>query len=113
MNGWMIDRDYFEGNNAESRVGYGQTDSGQVADEANTIFGRSITVRTDLKATDIDNPVRIRLVDEDDEVHYGGCISREWLDGEEHLAFAPLEFATADTGATIMEYRDGNDWKML
>jgi hypothetical protein len=100
--GWAIDRDYL----GEDRVGYGQDDEDVVLDDAEIWFPRSITVRTDLKASDVSDAVRFRVLDDDGEVYYGGAISRSWLEGEECLAFAPLTFATADAGAIDLQYRD-------
>jgi hypothetical protein len=118
--GWCITRDCFyeEGDifGIGSRVGYGQIDYEQVIGESRQYVARSIYVETDLKATQIKNPVRIRLIDEDDEIHYYGVISQSWLDGvgeDEALAFAPLTFAETDTGATIMQYREDSEWKTL
>lgn len=117
MDGWIIDKDYLynpEYDGPRNRVGVGQTSREQVEGEAMQFFARSITIDEGLSVSDLDDPVRFRLMDEDDEVHFGGAISRSWLDGEEFLAFAPLEFGTADTGATIMEYRgESGEWVML
>jgi hypothetical protein len=116
--GWCITKDHFyeqgDAFGIGSRVGYGQIDYEQVQTEAMQYVARSIYVETDLKATQIKDPVRIRLIDEDGERHYDGVISESWINGaDEALAFAPLTFATNDTGATIMEYRENGEWKML
>ena len=45
-----------------------------------------------------------RLFDDDGEHYYCGRINRDWLDGDESTAFAPLDWAMADAGATTMKY---------
>ena len=117
ISGWVITRDPFNEAsdfNIPSRVGWGQVNDADVIVDAETLFPRTITVATELDSNNIVNPVRFRLIDEDGELHYEGVISREWLDGEEIFAFAPLHFATNDSGATFMEYetRDGR-WEQL
>ena len=118
--GWAIDRDYLAADEQSSRIGFGQRDAASTSfierwiDEANMLWGRRIGVETDLRAADVADPVRFRVLDDDGELCYGGSISRAWLDGEEHLAFAPLQFATADAGATELQYRtENNEWKGL
>lgn len=118
MLGWCITKEYGEYLDEfgiESRVGYGQTDNSAVEETANTVWGRTIYVRTDLKASDIDNAVKFRLYNDDRELDYSGIISKDWLEGEEYLAFAPLEFATTDVGSTYMMYLDpeGGEWVHL
>lgn len=119
MKGWVIIKDHFEEQNKEydlpSRKGWGQTSSRQVIEDGNQIFLRTITMREDIDPSDIENPVRFNLEDEDGERHYTGLISREWLESDEVLAFAPLNFAETDTGATIMMYCDPetSKWEML
>ena len=109
MKGWVIDRDYLYDpyTHDHSDVGTGQRDEEQVRVEGEQVFARQITVERGLKASEIENPVRFRIRDDDGEVYYGGAISREWLDDDE-LVGAPLNFATANAGATVFEVRDGN-----
>lgn len=108
--GWAIDRDHID----VGRVGTGQRDAEQVRDDAARIIGRRVTIEDNLSAACVEDPVRFRVLDDDGEVYYGGAISRSWLDGDEELAFAPLIFATADAGATDMQYRDKNgEWRLL
>lgn len=98
--GWAFDRDYLNDASDElNRVGAGETAAG-------VEFGG-------LKATNVIDPVRFRILDDDGEPYYGGSISRSWLDGEEERAFAPLKFGAWDAGATELQYRDGEQWKTL
>ena len=123
MQGWVIDRDYLAEEGDVSRVGTGQVDRETVEAEAEMIFGRRITIETDLSVGELENPVRFRLRDEDGEIHFGGAISLEWLNGDETLAFAPLNLGETDTGATILAHRpttdrereraDADGWVML
>lgn len=51
--------------------------------------------------------LRWRVLDDDGEVYYGG-----WSDEGE--VFGPLDFATADAGATEIQYRDATgEWVRL
>ena len=77
------------------------------------IYGRNITVETDLSKSVIDNPIPFKLFGDDGDLAYSGFISEEWLNGSEHLAFAPLKFGEADYGCTYMEYKHNNEWKVL
>lgn len=106
--GWVIDRDYLEPGE-DGRVGYGQR-----AEENRVSDFHHVTVTRGLKASEVKDPVRFRLKDDDDEVYYGGAISRSWIDGDEDLAFSPLAFGAADAGCTELEYHYGDGaWKGL
>jgi hypothetical protein len=109
MKGWVIDRDYLYAPEFDdvTEVGVGQRDVEQVRSDNGQVILRRITVERGLKASEVENPVRFRIRDEDGEVYYGGAISREWL-GDDELVEAPLSFATANAGATVFEVRDGN-----
>jgi hypothetical protein len=118
MNGWVITKDHLFDPKWElpSREGYGQIDSATVVDEGNMIFGRRISVETDINPAEITDPVKFRLYDDDMELYYSGVITEEWLNGTEEyetLAFAPLNFAEADAGCTIMDYYEDGVWKTL
>jgi len=108
MKGWVIDRDYLYDPKIDDRteVGVGQRDSARVRSDNDKVLFRQITVEGGLKASEIENPVRFRIRDEDGHVYYGGAISREWLHDDE-LVGAPLSFATTNAGATIFEIRVG------
>jgi hypothetical protein len=107
--GWVIDRDYLNASgDPYCRVGYGQT-----ASDADATGWRTVTVTRGLTVGQVDDPVRFRVLDDDGIVYFGGAIARAWLDGDEELSFAPLTFATADAGATELQYRDGADWRTL
>jgi hypothetical protein len=111
--GWAIDLDYIlEGD----RVGYGQCEPEYVRTIDNYNCRRhAIVIATDLTASEVAEPVRFRLLDGDGNVYYGGSISRAWLNGDEPKAFAALEFAEADAGATELQFRYGSDqnWQTL
>jgi hypothetical protein len=112
FSGWAIDRDYINGGpesyDVPKRVGYGQTEAELETDgEADRLLVKSVTIRQGLKARDVIEPVRFRVLDDDGEVYYGGAISRSWLDGEEDQCFGPLEFAAADAGATELQINHG------
>lgn len=111
MIGWVIDRDYLAEGDEPTRIGYGMVDG----DEHGTgLFGRNVTVTTGLRAADVPDPVRFRVLDDDGEVYYGGAIARSWLDGDEERAFAPLTFAAADAGAIDLQYRNAEgEWETL
>lgn len=115
MIGWAIDRDHLADPGESTRVGYGQREPEVQQTSANyESFRRTVEVATGLKAADVENPVRFRVLDDDGEVYYGGAISRAWLEGEEEFAFAPLTFATADAGATDLQYHDADGaWTTL
>ncbi len=109
--GWCITQDHFE---QPGRKGYGQISAEDVESEAEMIYGRSISVSTDLGKSDIENPIPFKLYGDDMDLAYSGFISDEWLNGEEHFAFAPLRFGEADYGTTIMKYKDKEgDWQHL
>lgn len=94
--GWTITRDHITppDDDLPSRVGTGATSS----------RGSDYLLRG-LKASDLRDPVAFRVLDDDGIVYYSGVISREWLEGDETRAFAPLDFASHDAGATVMQYR--------
>lgn len=107
--GWVIDRDYVNDphDSVCSRVGYGQRAEGVGS-------FMSVEVERGLSIGDVADPVRFRLMDDDGEAYYGGSMRRDWLDGEEEWAFAPLVFGTADAGATELQYRDDSgQWVTL
>ncbi len=105
MTGWVIT----EGD----RKGYGQADEAQVRLDARFPFFHRVTVERDLDPTQIKAPVKFRLRYEDGEVEYKGVISRSWLDGDEELAFAPLNYGQADAGVTEMQYYHASQWVTL
>jgi hypothetical protein len=111
--GWAIDRDYLADTGESNRLGYGQMQTEAEETCAASVLTMRISVRVDLKASLVADPIRFRLLDDDGEVYYGGAISREWLDGDEMLCFGPLNFGMADAGATEMQYKEGEDWKTL
>lgn len=95
--GWAIDRDYIEA----GRIGFGQT---QEDAEAEHGFARVIDITTELKASEVQDPVRFRALDDDGEVYYGGAVTRDWVtDGE--LAYEIDRFVEADAGAIRTEFR--------
>lgn len=111
MVGWVITKDHIEA----GRVGYGQgvRDEADTLESFNRVIGRTVYMATDLQARDVASPVTFRLLDDDGEVYYEGVIAREWLDGDESRAFAPLRFAMTDAGATELQYRQGAAWRTL
>jgi hypothetical protein len=114
--GWVITYDHLNDGDLEipSRVGWGQINEHSVIAEGEQIIAPSINIREGIDPANIRNRVRFRLVDEDGVQHYAGIISKHWLDSDEVLAFAPLRFATVDTGATIMLYeKEDGSWEHL
>jgi hypothetical protein len=105
MHGWMIDRDYLAENGEPTRVGYGQVSKDQVEADLGMVVARQINVETDLKASDIEQPVRFRTLDDDGGVSYGGVVSYDWLLGAEDEAYHILKFAEADAGDTDVQFR--------
>ncbi len=104
MIGWAIDRDYLDKLEGErTRVGYGQTE--READLTAGHIVRRIEMRTDLKASEIEEPVRFRALDDDGNVYYGGAVTYDWLMGEEDHAYGILGFVEADAGATDVQFR--------
>lgn len=55
-----------------------------------------------------------RLYDDDNELYYEG-LCKDLDDADEEQAFAPLDWAMADVGATRMDYRKKGDteWQTL
>lgn len=108
--GWAVDRDYIDLTDMgiPLRTGYGQT-----ADENNP-DAYDVTIRTDLRAADVIDPVRFRILDDDGEVYYGGAVSRSWLDDARDPAYAILKWAEADAGATDFQVRDADgNWETI
>jgi hypothetical protein len=56
-----------------------------------------------------------RLYDDDGELCYEGIANRPFADLCEDMAFWPLDWATADVGATRLDYFDPTtgEWTML
>lgn len=109
MIGWVIDRDYLNTPDSyfgdeDNRVGYGMTVK-DAQDTLDSMIVRQLHVSTDMKVSDLDQPVRFRARDEDDEKHYGGAMSLEMLNDPEDVAYSLIEFCMNDTGATIVEFR--------
>lgn len=50
--------------------------------------------------------VPVRIYDDDDELYLEGRVSERMLDSDESDAFFLLNEATADLGATRMDYKD-------
>jgi len=112
---WVIDRDYLAEGDEPSRVGYGQTlDKAQATvDSFNAYVGRAHYMSTGLTtgAIPAEHRVRFRLMDEDEEVHYGGaCDARiltgviEGEDGED-FGYNIDRFGMDDSGAVIGVYK--------
>lgn len=92
---WMITKDKISGPDVASRKG---------------------KVSHDWKADRAKLPMtRFRLLDDDCNVYYYGKMPDEDINGDETIAFAPLDWAMNDAGCTIMEYYSKTDkaWKML
>lgn len=106
--GWAIDTDHVSDPGDPARVGVGQT-----AEELAVSGCMSIRVATGLRAEDVEDGIRFRLRDCDGELYYSGRVSRSWIEGDEEHAFAPLEYGTADAGATTLEYLEGRTWQVL
>jgi hypothetical protein len=115
INGWVITYDHLYDGDLEipSRVGWGQVNEHSVVAEGKQVIAPTITMRQNIDPSNLRDRVRFRLVDEDGVSHYAGLISRAWLDSDEVLAFAPLRFGEADTGATIMMYEQDGRWEHL
>jgi hypothetical protein len=113
--GWVIERDLLTPEGTGSRVGYGQrtAEAGDTNASFEAVVGRTVYMATGLQACDVVNPISFRLKDDDGEVYFEGKITKEWIDGEEELAFAPLRFGETDAGCTTLEYNEGNGWKVL
>ncbi|CAQ71596.1 hypothetical protein RALTA_B0985 [Cupriavidus taiwanensis LMG 19424] len=55
-------------------------------------------------------PYASRLYDDDGELYYEGLSS----DRDSEIAFQPLDWATADSGCTYIEYlQDNGKWEQL
>jgi len=97
--GWAIDRDYLAEEN--SRVGYGQTQ--EDLDRRMPMFNE-VCMSVELKSSQVQDPVRFRLLDDDGEVYYGGAVTASWvLEGEN--GYEIDRFGTADAGATESQFR--------
>lgn len=112
--GWAIDGDHiYDGTartvgkvNIVNRIGYGQrlTEASVTEDSFNTVIGRTVEMRADLKASDVKDPVRWRL-QQDGEPVYSGVVSSEWLLGEDDHAYNIWHFCEADVGGGELEFR--------
>lgn len=126
--GWCIikqDDEVMEG--VPSRIGWGQATIEQAQASGPTLVNAgTVFITKEIDPQSIENPISFRLCydgqdpvtgysesDGEGKVPYEGVISLEWLDGDEDLAFAPLEFGQADVGATDMYYRKGEKWELL
>lgn len=58
---------------------------------------------------------RFRLKDDDGEIYYYGQMPDADINGNEEVAFAPLNWGMADAGCTIMEWYDKAKkmWKIM
>jgi hypothetical protein len=90
---WKITKDHSKDMREKSRVGIGQ---GQNAPDEQFTY-------------------EFCLKDDDGNLCYSGLID-EQVNGDESEAFAPLDFAGSDVGATTMEYRprgSNGEWQTL
>lgn len=105
MRGWVIDRDYIEA----GRVGYGMTavEAEATQESFDGVIGRQVYVGTGLRSSDVEDAVRFRALDDDDEVYYGGAVTASWVTGddEDETAFTIDRFVEADAGATTVQFR--------
>lgn len=103
--GWAIDRDYdARSGQPHSRVGYGMSDANKVLEDYDRIFLRQVSMETGLKASDVDDPIRFRIVNYDDGKYitlYTGSVSRDWFYSKEDLAYHIDNFAEADVGGSV------------
>lgn len=58
---------------------------------------------------------KIRLLDDDKQVYFYAYMPTADLNDDEEIAFAPLDWAMANYGCTIMEYKDekSGNWEIL
>ena len=104
MIGWVIDRDYIAEEGEPSRVGYGMTIDDAESTEGQIVH-RQIDITTELKASEVEDPVRFRALDDDGEVYYGGAVTREWVTEEPGHAYNISLFTEADAGAIDVQFR--------
>lgn len=85
---WIITRDLLCDMGDQSRVGKGNVASKDEIPEPHIEF---------------------RLLDDDEDIYYYGVANKqEFDDADGEHAFAPLDWAMNDAGATSMEYREGD-----
>lgn len=117
MQGWVITHETDYGlSDLPSRIGWGQVSEETVRAQAEQLVAPRISLTTGIDPDTIDAPIDWRTRgDGEPEPSYRGVISQDWADGEECFAFAPLEFATADVGDVILEYRspETGEWEVL
>jgi hypothetical protein len=108
MKAWVIDRDYINDPDDDvfdvpSRVGCGATESDCAA--TMETFANQVFVSFDMKASEVEDPIRFRALDDDGEVYYGGACTREFLLGEHDYTYTILKFVEADAGAVDVQFR--------
>ena len=110
--GWVVTRDHmFDETLTEgdlgyipSRVGFGARLEDARGDAESWL--NQVTIDTGLTAKDIEGETtRWRVLDDDGEVYYSGVMRRDWAEGDETLAFHPLEWARPDAGACDIQLR--------
>lgn len=55
----------------------------------------------------------IRLLDDDGDIVFTGEMSIADLNDVEAVAFAPLDWAQADSGCTTLQYKENGTWETL
>jgi hypothetical protein len=98
---WIITKDLLHTDGKHSRVGYG---SFGVDKNLHTRVSLALSPMTALAL-----PHQFRLKDDDGEIYYEGRSD----DNTSQDAFRPLDWAEADAGCTIIEYRNHDQWEML
>lgn len=113
--GWLVTHDYINDGTAATvgkydvvnRVGYGQREAQADATQASfdRVIGRTVEIETELKPSQIKDPVLWRLK-QDDELIYAGLVSAEWiLGGDEDFGYNIWRFCEADVGGGELEFR--------
>ena len=84
---------------------------GQYAGCSRSAVGRKSMAVTDENQDRCTIP--FRLYDDDNVLYYTGMIAPETIEGDESLAFEPLDWASAYAGATRLDYLKDGEWETL
>lgn len=115
--GWAVSRDLlYEEDQADPdglRVLSSRAGWGMMLRDARKSTSMAVFASVEVDPSEVEDPVEFRLLDDDGIPYYEGRIRRDWIDGDEELAFSPLTWAAADAGCTEMQYSENGEWKVL